>query len=448
MYVVDKLGGDTMASPEYIRRAVGVVGRQVREGQKPLIVVSAVSGVTNKLIGDFVYRDSSVPANRGYFDEQHVPDTEQLMRRRHYGLIEGLIHNRELRKLAKQDVDAVIGRLVQDLRSPASSRDTILSYGEMLSAPILMAALEEGGLRVHLVNPAETSVVIDGLRATIDFDATERELERHRRLLDQGVVVLEHGYFGRDGEGNTRTLKRGGSDSKAVAIGIVLPDSQVYLWKNTEGVMSADPKIVPNARHVSALCYAEAVEAGKVVQPESISLASDFGKALSVRSLRHPRKSTAINSEGDPSQEVKIISLSDGEWLFDIVSPSLAYAAAFPYEAFSKRGINISVIDSDMRGRAFVTCRLDEQRADAIKAAQLEMEQLGYQAGIEKTNIIYVIGHHVSPETVGKINGIIGEHALIGSRPRWMNVYSATSILPDKLDPKLFVRQLHEELIG
>jgi aspartokinase/homoserine dehydrogenase 1 len=265
---IHKFGGAALADPASIRRAIALV-RSVR-GPK-VIVVSALAGVTDTLLA---IGDLSVTGD--------VAEARRLVDRlasRHRSVTQALLRSRpRTQMLAAIDAFATECRAVVDglaavRELPPRARDHLLAHGERLSARIVAGAL---GTKAQLVDATQV-IITDGRHgdAFPDLPATDRAARRVLRpLLRRGAVPVVPGFLGAGADGATVTLGRGGTDLTAVTLGRSLVASGVNLWKDVPGMLSADPRVVPDARVVPSLHVREAAElayyGAKVLHPRAL----------------------------------------------------------------------------------------------------------------------------------------------------------------------------------
>ncbi len=272
--IVMKFGGTSVADAPCIRAVAEIVrGRLPR---RPVVVVSALAGVTDLLAR------AIAAAKEGERDALE-PILADLVRR-HRWAVSGCVEDAGRRHDLGLEVDALFEDLRQLLRSvrilgegtPRSS-DALLAFGEILSSRIVAAAFSDRGLAARLVD-AKDVMITDA-----SFGRAEPILDevasRGRRLIAPAVAAGEipilGGFFGATPDGLTTTLGRGGSDTSAAVIGAVLGASEIEIWTDVDGVMTADPRRVPKATRRASVSFAEAAElayyGAKVLHPASIA---------------------------------------------------------------------------------------------------------------------------------------------------------------------------------
>ena len=255
--IVQKYGGTSMGSPERIREVARRVQRFVQEGHRLVVVVSAMSGETNRLLG-----------------------------------------------------------LAKELNPDADSRelDVIASTGEQVTIGLLSIALHKLGLKAKSYTGFQVPIRTDSAYAKARILAIEEA--NMRRDLETGHVVVVAGFQGIDAGGNITTLGRGGSDTTGVALAAALRADECQIYTDVDGVYSTDPRIVPEARRLRTVTFEEMLElaslGSKVLQIRSVEFAGKYKVKLRVLSsftdVSSTDMGTLITFEEDESMEQAIIS--------------------------------------------------------------------------------------------------------------------------------------------
>jgi aspartate kinase len=292
--IVMKFGGTSVADASRIRAAAEIVrGRLAR---RPVVVVSALAGVTDLLV------HAIACAKAGERDALE-PILADLVRR-HRWAVSGCIEHADRRHQLGLELDALFEDLRQLLRSvrilgentPRSS-DAVLAFGEILASRIVAAAFADRGLPARLIDARE--VVITDASFGRAEPLGDEIASRGKRLIEpssaSGELPVLGGFVGATLDGQTTTLGRGGSDTSAAAIGAALCASEIEIWTDVDGIMTADPRSVPSARRRASVSFAEAAElsyyGAKVLHPASI--------APAVKSRIPVRVLNTLRPEGD-----------------------------------------------------------------------------------------------------------------------------------------------------
>ncbi|NPA27212.1 MAG: aspartate kinase, partial [Chloroflexi bacterium] len=292
--LVMKFGGTSVGTPEAMAQVVEIVDQAQRTWQPAgvVVVTSALAGVTDRLLAGVQ------AAARGEHDA--VPQARAWLAERHRAMLEALIPPMERPALWGQ-IETLLETFAQlgwamTVLGEATPRalDAVASLGERMSAPILAAALRARGLPATMVDARELLVTDAhfGAAHPLIEPSRERIQTRLRPLLEQGHVVVVPGFIAATEDGITTTLGRGGSDYSAALLGALLPAEEVWIWTDVDGVMSADPRLVPDAHTIPELSYREVAElayfGAKVLHPKTIRPVVEANIPLRVRNTFHP----------------------------------------------------------------------------------------------------------------------------------------------------------------
>lgn len=352
---VMKFGGTSVGDAACIARVVEIIRCASSESQLA-IVVSAMAGVTNRLI------QAASQAEAG--DANAVSEILRQLRRQHEGTLKALISSPEEQKRIAIKMDELLDEgerlckgtiLLRELTLRA--RDTISSLGERLSVLLLAAALKQSGVASEAIESTEL-VVTDSSFGSADpwLDLTRERCEaRLRPLFRDKIVPVITGFIGSTTDGILTTLGRGGSDYSATILGAAITADEVVIWTDVDGLLTADPRLVPGARTIAEVSYREAAElayfGAKVLHPKTLRPVLQRGIPLWIRNTFAPEKSgTKITPAGTPN--------SSGVTALTAVSDAALITVGGPGVA----GV------SDVLGRTFAATR--ELRADVLLISQ------------------------------------------------------------------------------
>ena len=335
-WVVMKFGGTSVSSVENWETIEQLVQARLDAGLKPVIVHSALSGISNAL------EETLTSALNGDPSEQL-----ERIRRQHFDLAEGLgLDGSALLEDRLHELEQLVAgvRLVKEVSVRVRVR--IMALGELLSTSLGAAFLAKKGLPVVWMDARDllTSRSRPGrnpatsyLSATCDF-APDPEL---RDKLDGQGVVLTQGFIARNTSGETVLLGRGGSDTSAAYFAAKLQTRRLEVWTDVPGMFSADPHVVPSARLLVALHYDEAQElasaGSSVLHPRCISPARDHGIPIFIRSTSSPEiAGTVISSVTDEIEpQVKGICIRNGITLVSMTTVGMWHEVGFLAKAFN-----------------------------------------------------------------------------------------------------------------
>jgi aspartokinase/homoserine dehydrogenase 1 len=296
--IVHKFGGTSLGNSNRISAVADILidhHHRPRDSKMEgtAVVVSAMSGVTDELITgaraaaegkDNVYREI-----KARLLSRHLEVVETLLngspeRLELGGLVEDRLH--ELERLYRSI--AILGEFT------IRGCDAVASFGEQLSANILAAVLRERGERAQAISAVELIVTDDSFgTANPRMDLTDQRLhQRVKPLVERGVIPVITGYIAATEHGVTTTLGRGGSDYTAAIVGAGLMAEEVWIWSDVDGILTADPNIVPEARTLAELSYAEAAElayyGADVLHPKTIKPVIENGIPLRILNTFNP----------------------------------------------------------------------------------------------------------------------------------------------------------------
>jgi aspartate kinase len=268
-----KFGGTSVGGAERMQAAAAIVAEHARKAEVA-VVVSAMGGVTDMLIR------AATEASHG--DRDHWKGVRQELARRHREVADHLLSAAEqaivLPQLAQQVTlfeNLCAGfSLVREVTPRAM--DALSSLGEVMSATLVASILRSRGVPAEAVDAMELIVTDDNFgSATPQFEETDsRTAERLAPLRRHGTVPVVTGFRGATREGLCTTLGRGGSDYSGTIVGAALDAEEIWIWTDVDGVMTADPRLVPSARIIPEISYREAIElsyfGAKVLHPKTI----------------------------------------------------------------------------------------------------------------------------------------------------------------------------------
>ena len=355
---VMKFGGTSVGTARAMQQAISIVDRE-RVNAVPLVVLSACSGITNKLVR------IADAAGRGAIDE--AMDLAGDVRTFHFALLDELIKRDVLKKEVAVKIEELASRLEMLIKGvdivgelTERSRDMFCSFGELFSTTVFAAAMKDQGHNVEWIDVRTVMITDDnfGFARPIN-DVCEENVHRIiRPLLQQGTVVVTQGYIGATKTGKTTTLGRGGSDFSAALLGAWLNENAIQIWTDVDGVMTCDPRMVPEARSIRVMTFSEAAElaylGAKVLHPDTIAPAVQKNIPVYVLNSLHPdAKGTIITNDPERlsgmSYEglVKSIAVKKGQCIINVRSNRMFGRHGFMKELFdvyARYGVSVEMI--------------------------------------------------------------------------------------------------------
>ena len=315
--LVIKFGGTSVGGGAQFVRAARIAAEAARNNPVA-VVVSAMSGTTDTLLG--YARMSSGWVRRTLKDETHgssIAELRRMLAERHLHAAREAVVAEHLPGVEGRVVD-LLGELEEIIGAPSDNmkarRDEIAVYGERLSAEILAGAISSQGAPAGVVGPDPIATDTRFGEAEVDPAATRERSARYvSPLLEGGLVAVVPGYVGRSSEGVPTTLGRGGSDLSATVLGRALDSDEVWIMSDVDGVLDADPRLVPDASLMPRLSYREAgIFAGlgaKVLHPRTMEPASEAGIEVFVRNTFAPEGAGTHVTGFDPGSGVRCVAL-------------------------------------------------------------------------------------------------------------------------------------------
>ncbi|HKR97717.1 MAG TPA: aspartate kinase, partial [Candidatus Angelobacter sp.] len=303
--LVMKFGGTSVGNAERFRQCANIVARAAKN-DRVIVVVSAMAGVT-----DLIFKTIDA-ARRG-----EAAATKTLLQKFesvHRELIEDLFA--DAHKSAAESFTAEISTQLHSacqalaaLRSDISAQtaDSLVALGERISAWVLARFLQQSGSQAEFVRAEEVIVTDNNFgNAAPDMEETRKSCTRVLLpLVERGVVPVVAGYSGANAQGKPTTLGRGGSDYSATILGAAASADEVWIWTDVDGVLTADPRICPDATTLPEISFAEAIElayyGAKVIHPKAAYPAADAGFPVWIKNSFRPEvKGTKITNAAQP----------------------------------------------------------------------------------------------------------------------------------------------------
>jgi aspartate kinase len=355
MRLVMKFGGTAVDSPDKVRHIAQLI-QSHKKGNEIVCVVSAVRGMTDGLLS---IADS---VRRG--DKRSLDDFVKRCADIHMQIVQGAVSDKELKNEALATVKKIINELEDVLGGvvllgevTTKSLDYLLSFGERLSTPIVSYALQDLGMKSENLTGKESGIFTDSNfgEARPLIDTTKLKVSHKLEpMLKQDIVPVITGFIGADQYGNITTIGRGGSDYTATIIAVSIGAEEVWLWSDVDGLMTADPKMVMNARVLKEVSFAEAMEmalfGAKYMHPRALEPVVDTKIPIRIRNTFNVNHSGTIITQ-NPSKEsqniVKSVSVIRHTALIDVSGGSMVGApgtAAKIFDTLAKNRINIMMI--------------------------------------------------------------------------------------------------------
>jgi aspartate kinase len=422
---VMKFGGTSVGDAACIQRVAKIVADASHEGHV-VAVVSAMSGVTNRLIQAAqscqAGRHEDSAAIFGSLRKQHETAVHDLIRdpeRR------GRINARLVKLFAEGERMCQGTALLRELTP--RTLDNVSSLGERLSAPMVAGALEEIGVASEAIEATDL-IVTDSFHGGADplMDLTREKSEGLMRpLLAKNVVPVVTGFIGATRGGDLTTLGRGGSDYSATILGAVLDAGEVIIWTDVDGVLTADPRLVPEARIIPEISYREATElayfGAKVLHPKTLRAVGQAGIPVWIRNSFAPeRTGTKITPSGRSNGGgVKALTAIRDVVLISVGGPGIVGVPdviARTFTATAELHANVLLISqsSSQNDICFIVASDDAKRtAEALRkefAQDVKHEKVEHITVNPSIAIVAAVGENMrgAPGIAGRTFGCLG----------------------------------------
>ena len=415
MTLIMKFGGTSVGDAARIRQVCSLIA--ARRARQPVVVVSALAGVTSRLLlacECALRRDETqVAAHLSWIDE------------RHREVIAGLELPTDQRRACLDALDASL-ELVAELtrgiallsESTPRARDTVAAQGELISHVIVAAALEAQGVPALAVDPRQI------LRTDERFGAAEVDRDTTRELAQKcladvaarGIVPITGGYVGATSLGIVTTLGRGGGDLSATHLAAAIDAEEVEIWTDVDGILTADPRVVPTARTLARVSFQEAAElayfGAKVLHPATIRPAVERQIPVRVLNTMAPERPGTVIGDGDPSHPpgesfVRAVAWRTGIATVSVSSPRMLGASGFlarVFTAFERRGIAVDVVTTS---EVSVSMTVDRTEGlDALAAELMTFCEVRVERGL---SLVCLVGHDLleSPKLVSEVLAVL-----------------------------------------
>lgn len=358
--IVMKFGGTSVANGKKIRHVANLIADNRNEDCEVVAVVSALEGVTNQLI------QAAEEAKKG--NREYIHKFKQEILERHLTTAKEAIEDKQLEAEAKKVLIARVDELERVLKgivyvnelSP-KSKDNVISFGERLSAPILSGALKDHGLSSQHLTGGEAGIVTDSNfgEAGLLMNFTRFQLKKNLEpLLNKGTVPVLTGFIAATQDGETTTLGRGGSDYTATIVGAALDADEVWIWTDVDGLMTSDPKIVPQAKTIPELSFQEATEltifGAKAMHPRALEPARKEGIPVRIRNVFSPDNPGTLivkDQKVKTKDGVKAVTIVKNVAVITVSGAGMVGApgtAAKVFELLGRENINILMISQSV----------------------------------------------------------------------------------------------------
>jgi aspartate kinase len=391
--IVMKFGGSSLESAEAIRRVAGIVVDRL--ARKPVVVVSAMGKTTNKLLA---IANEAVTGNR-----QHA--LQLLAELRDYTLRETrpLVDNGKLDQIIAihfDDLEELAKGLAVMRELTPRSIDAISSYGERISSAILSLVFEKMG--VPAVNIDSRSVIVTDMRHTQAgplFPQSYAKLAATVPSQAESSVVVMGGFIAATEDGVTSTLGRGGSDFSASIIGAGIGAEEIQIWTDVDGMLTADPTILPGGHRVKVISFAEAAElayfGAKVLHPATVTPAIEKNIPVLILNSRRPEVegTRIVKDTVSCTNSAKSIACKKNITLVNVHSTRMLMAHGFLRQIFEIFDRFETPVDMVSTSEVSVSLTIDNPAK--LAAIRKELDQFSEVSVEENQAIVCLVGDNI-----------------------------------------------------
>ncbi len=463
--VVMKFGGTSVGSVKAHKQAGAIILEHNKDWDRLVVVVSAMSGVTNLLI------EGAQSASLG--ENQTYQDVVKQLSTKHYQVVDALLNDSKELASVRESIDLFLDKFAAFCNSihvlgecTPRALDTISSFGERINARILAAYLRQEGLLSEAVDSTDLIITDEKFQNAVPLmDLSCKQVHSVLvPLLEQGQVPVVTGFMAATESGVTTTLGRGGSDFSASILGVCLEADEVWIWTDVDGVMTTDPRIVPEAISLHLLSYNEMSElayfGAKVVHPRTIQPVVDHEIPLRVKNTTHPAHPGTLivkNSEM-VKNTVKAVTLIEGLSMINVEGKGMMGIpgiAARTFAAVASQGASVLMITQASSEQSISFLLPMETVTSVLLALQEEMarelERKDTEKIWSKDNMVIVTavgaGIRTTPGVGARIFGALAEGAINVIAIAQGSSECSISLAIEAQDGKQAVRQIHKAIL-
>ncbi|MCP5151494.1 MAG: aspartate kinase [Chromatiales bacterium] len=407
-----KFGGTSVGTPAAIRKTAEVVA--AARDRKPVVVVSALSGVTNQLLAAAQdARARTAPAR----------ELVRPLRDRHRRVLGEL-------GLPRRLVDPDLAWLEEALHGiyllrelTPRSLDYVASFGEVMSSKVVAAHLSKRKVPAKAWNAWDAGVVTDdGYTEAAVLPETYPAIKKALAPVLGEEVPVVTGFLGRTRTGERTTLGRGGSDYTAAIFGRALGAEEIQIWTDVSGIMSCDPRIVRNAYTLRHVTFAEAAElayfGAKVLHPKTVEPAVEVGIPVRILNTFSPQDEGTLVLREVPDAgtraAVQGLAVKRGNMLVNLTSTRMLDAEGYlsqVFEVLARHGVSVDCLATS---EVSVSMTVDARYAEALKGATRELRRIARTTVSRGRAVICVVGEGIStvPGVAGRIFGVMGNEGI------------------------------------
>lgn len=456
-----KFGGSSVGSAEAIAKVIAIVTESIKK-EPTIVVVSAMSGVTDQLL---MLAQSASQGNEAY--KTIIQNIEQ----KHLDAVRALLPIQQ-----QSGTLSMVKQLLNELESNCEGlfmlrelsmrmQDKIISYGEILSSKIISASFESKGIKQQWVD-SRNLIKTDSkyFNAIVNKELTDSTIQQYFAAKENTGfdVYMAPGFIASDKDGNTTTLGRGGSDYTGAIYAAALKASALEIWTDVSGMMTADPRMVTNAKEIPQISYQEAMElshfGAKIIYPPTIQPVMYQNIPVWIKNTFEPNHPGTIIENHSPKDDnfIRGISSIKDLCLLSLEGAGMVGIPGFSkrlFDALAKKLINVILITQSSSEHSICVGVNVQDAHQAKLAVDAEFEQEINTQKVEPLiiekdlSIIALVGEQMRnhPGVSGKMFGVLGRNGInVRAIAQGSSEKNITAVIASA-DVKKAINVLHEE---
>lgn len=461
MKIVVKFGGTSVGDADRIRNLSKSIS-EISSGNQLILVVSALNEVTDTLIR------MGEQAKTGH--SERVTSELENLRKRHIEVLEKTIRNPKVKREVLGDVSQsidflgkILGGIITLGEMTPRSRDQVIAFGEKLSTPIVCGALTDLGLKTKYFTGGEAGIVTDeefGEANPLMNVSRMKIAKTLDPLLVDGVIPVVTGFIASTQRGDVTTLGRGGSDYTATILGAALSADEIWICTDVDGIMTADPRIVRDARTILQLSYSEALEmavfGAKAMHPRALEPAMEYRIPVRVKNTFNlAAGGTLISGEQSVAESgvVKSVALIRNVAMVSIGGAGMvgrAGIAARVFEILARVGVNILMISQSVSEANISMVLRRDHLEKAVSTLEISLLGKGFADQVnaeDDVGVVAVVGAGMTgaPGVAARVFRAVADRGInirmIAQGSSELNI----SFVAKEKDCEEAVRGIHEE---
>ena len=437
--IVMKFGGSSVKDAVMFRTVESIVKSKL--SKKPVVVLSAVKGITDLLIAG--YKEA---VEKRFDSYNKIVET-------HKKIIADLNLKEGLLKEELDELKETLNVIAKTKEQSSKMLDYVSFFGERMSTKILAAHMSNLGTKAEAFVSGDIGLITDSHfgDATIlesSFEKVNNEIEKIK------VLPIITGFGGKDENGEYTTFNRGGSDYVASLVGAAINAEAIEIWTDVNGVMSADPRVVPNAKTIPELSFDEASElayfGAKVLHPKTILPAIEKNIPVLVLNTFEPsnKGTTIVKQQRDASGHIKSISWKKAITVIDVKSTRMIDAYGYLAKIFSVFDKYKRPVDMITTSEINVSMTVDSK--ENLENIANELKSIAEVDVSYNKAIVYVVGASMKRKigTASKIFDILAKNKINIDMISQCFEEISIGLVVDESEAESVVKILHQELIG